>query len=187
MILIINNLVLFISFLLIIVVVPVSYAEECQAKNICECGMKFFNNDFNFYYLLCFDFFFHESFILLFIFTVYNDGSGYDLRNVLDSKSSYTTANVNDNITIFYNPCMETNSTPSFPNITINDCVKGYMLCLYDAKKNHAIVVGNKNNVNFHHENGQMFMKFSRTNEKKYVLILFNDNFKILILNFFLA
>lgn len=95
--------------------------------------------------------------------TVYQDGTGYDLRKLLGSNKFLTFINGNLN-QIYYSPCETTDLPDNIKNLPVNECKNGYTLCLYDISTDSAFILGTSKNTSFSKSaSEEMFVKFGST------------------------
>lgn len=109
---------------------------------------------------------FIHSFTLL-IIVVYADGTGYNLKPVIDGDKSLEAITI-QNLTFFYHPCGNTQSIPNLPNIndTDNACKVGYSLCMYDTAHNKTILLGQSGDMKFRRQHGDsMQVLFTKTSD----------------------
>lgn len=95
----------------------------------------------------------------------YDDGQGYDLRPVVTA-DNFLEAFADANRTFYYHPCGDTVKLPKLPDNITNECVHGYMLCMFDKVHNKTVVLGKQANMEFKPYEDQMQMLFTKTEQQ---------------------
>lgn len=150
-------------------------AEDCQQRDNCECGklsLHLLRLSSLFWFFFVYFMMIHwppsnSYLILILIFLVYADGSGYNLKPVIADNSSFVEAITNQNLTFYYHPCGDTTLVPNIPDIKDidNECSRGYSLCMYNKTENKLVVLGKAGEMNFKLNGDNMQVLFVKTTE----------------------
>uniref|UniRef100_A0A182UXM9 Autophagy-related protein 27 n=1 Tax=Anopheles merus TaxID=30066 RepID=A0A182UXM9_ANOME len=96
------------------------------------------------------------------------DGRGINLRPIIDLGGQPLHANDSSGDAYYFSPCQDINYTAddSKPNITSNECLKGYTLCKYDAAHNQLVRLGELRETQFTSDDG-LFLSYIKPNHSK--------------------
>lgn len=93
---------------------------------------------------------------------VFDDGFGYNLKNL--SEITYLEAITKEdlNLTFYYHPCGNTKTLPPLtPAAVSNECSEGYSLCMYNKTGNNFVLLGSQANMHFKKDGDTMRILFS--------------------------
>uniref|UniRef100_A0A182UIJ7 Autophagy-related protein 27 n=1 Tax=Anopheles melas TaxID=34690 RepID=A0A182UIJ7_9DIPT len=96
------------------------------------------------------------------------DGRGINLRPIIDLGGQPLHANDSSGDAYYFSPCQDINYTAddSKPNMTSNECFKGYTLCKYDAAQNQLVRLGELKETQFTSNDG-LFLSYIKPNHSK--------------------
>uniref|UniRef100_A0A182Q7A0 Mannose-6-phosphate receptor domain-containing protein n=1 Tax=Anopheles farauti TaxID=69004 RepID=A0A182Q7A0_9DIPT len=98
----------------------------------------------------------------------YYDGTGIDLKQVMDIGEQPLRTNVSDGDAYYFSPCKESTITTydDSSTITKNECRKGYTLCKFDAVKQELIRLGELNETRFTSSDG-LYLSYIKPNQSE--------------------
>ncbi|XP_040161028.1 uncharacterized protein LOC120898774 [Anopheles arabiensis] len=93
------------------------------------------------------------------------DGRGINLRPIIDLGGQPLHANDSSGDAYYFSPCQDINYTAddNKPNITSNECLKGYTLCKYDAAHHQLVRLGELKETQFTSDEG-LFLSYIKPN-----------------------